>query len=158
MRISGVTDGLSNTLFFGERNHFDPNYDSFAPPGWTFFSQTMGMWGWWASSSGSYGLSDVAESTYSPINCQVPISYGSAIASGLTQSAFTANYEVPRVNSFGSLHPGGANFAMADGSVRFIKQTIAQPTYHALGTRAGGEVNLGRRILTGETLPGSARA
>ena len=29
---------------------------------------------------------------------------------------------------------------MADGSVRFIKQTIAQPIYHALGTRAGGEV------------------
>ncbi len=71
---------------------------------------------------------------------QVPISYGSLGASGLTQSDFTANYETPRVNSFGSLHPGGANFAMADGSVRFIKQTIAQPTYHALGTRAGGEV------------------
>ncbi len=98
------------------------------------------MWGWWASSSGGYGLSDVAESTYSPINYQVPISYGSASASGLTQSAFTANYEVPRVNSFGSLHPGGANFAMADGSVRFIKQSIAQPTFQAQGTRAGGEV------------------
>ena len=70
----------------------------------------------------------------------VTISYATAIASGLTQSAFTANYEVPRVNSFGSLHPDGATFAMADGSVRFIKQTIAQPTYHSLGTRAGGEV------------------
>src|SRR5208337_77751 len=45
VRISGVTDGLSNTLFFGERNHFDPNYDTFAPPGWTFFSQTMGICG-----------------------------------------------------------------------------------------------------------------
>ncbi len=71
---------------------------------------------------------------------KVPISCGSASASGLTQSVFTASYEIPRVNSFGSLHPGGANFAMADGSVRFIKQTIAQPTYQALGTRAGGEV------------------
>jgi prepilin-type N-terminal cleavage/methylation domain-containing protein/prepilin-type processing-associated H-X9-DG protein len=140
VRISGVTDGLSNTLFFGERNHFDPNYDSFAPPGWTFFSQTMGMWGWWASSSGGYGLSDVAESTYSPINYVVPISYGSPGASGLSQSTFATNYEYPRVNSFGSLHPGGANFAMCDGSVRFLKSTIAQPTYHALGTRAGGEV------------------
>ena len=77
VRISNVTDGLSNTLFFGERNHFDPNYDTFAAPGWTFFSQTMGMWGWWASSSGGYGLSDVAESTYSPINYKVPIGYGS---------------------------------------------------------------------------------
>jgi prepilin-type processing-associated H-X9-DG protein len=140
VKISGVTDGLSNTLFFGERNHFDPNYDSFASPGWTFFSQTMGMWGWWASSSGGYGLSDVAMSTFSPINYEVPIAYGSPGASGLSEGGFTATYEVPRVCAFGSLHPGGANFAMVDGSVRFLKQTIAQATYRALGTRAGGEV------------------
>jgi prepilin-type N-terminal cleavage/methylation domain-containing protein/prepilin-type processing-associated H-X9-DG protein len=137
VRISAVTDGLSNTLFFGERCHFDPNYDTFAAVGWTFFSQTMGMWGWWASSSGGYGLSDVAESTYSPINYVVGVSYGNP---NVTQSNFTTTYEYPRVNAFGSLHPGGANFAMCDGSVRFIKSTIAQPIYQALGTRAGGEV------------------
>jgi prepilin-type processing-associated H-X9-DG protein len=38
-----------------------------------------------------------------------------------------------------SYHPGGANFALADGSVRFIKSSIAQSTYWALGTKAGGE-------------------
>ncbi len=71
--IAFITDGLSNTLFYGERNHFDRNYDTFATPrAWTFFSQTMGMWGWWASSSGGYGLSDVAESTFAPINYLVP--------------------------------------------------------------------------------------
>ena len=138
--IASVTDGLSNTLFFGERSHYDPNYDTFATPGWTFFSQTMGMWGWWASSSGGYGLSDVAESTYSPINYLVPIAYGSPGATGLSATTFTTTYEYPRINAFGSLHPGGANFAMVDGSVRFIKQSIAMPTYHGLGTRAGGEV------------------
>jgi prepilin-type N-terminal cleavage/methylation domain-containing protein/prepilin-type processing-associated H-X9-DG protein len=137
VRIAGITDGLSNTLFFGERSHFDQNYDTFAPPGWTFFSQTMGMWGWWASSSGGYGLSDVAESTFSPINYTVGVSYGNP---NVTQSTFTSTYEYPRVNAFGSLHPGGANFAMVDGSVRFLKSSIAMPTYHALGTRAGGEV------------------
>jgi prepilin-type N-terminal cleavage/methylation domain-containing protein/prepilin-type processing-associated H-X9-DG protein len=137
VRIAGVTDGLSNTLFFGERSHFDPNYDTFAPPGWTFFSQTMGMWGWWASSSGGYGLSDVTMSTYAPVNYVVPIGYGNP---NVTQSTFTTNDEYPRVNAFGSLHPGGANFAMVDGSVRFLKSSIAQPIYHALGTRAGGEV------------------
>ena len=138
--IAGVTDGLSNTLFFGERSHYDPNYDTFSTPGWTFFSQTMGMWGWWASSSGGYGLSDVAESTYAPINYVVPVGYGSPGATGLSATTFTTTYEYPRINAFGSLHPGGANFAMVDGSVRFIKQSIAMPTYHGLGTRAGGEV------------------
>ncbi|ODT99668.1 MAG: hypothetical protein ABS79_04210 [Planctomycetes bacterium SCN 63-9] len=39
-----------------------------------------------------------------------------------------------------SNHPGGVNATFADGSVKFIKSTIAQRTWWALGTRAGGEV------------------
>jgi len=39
-----------------------------------------------------------------------------------------------------SLHPGGVNTLMADGSVKFIKNTIAAQTWWALGTRAKGEV------------------
>ncbi len=41
---------------------------------------------------------------------------------------------------FKSMHPGGANFGMGDGSVRFLKASISIPTYAALGSRAGGEV------------------
>jgi prepilin-type N-terminal cleavage/methylation domain-containing protein/prepilin-type processing-associated H-X9-DG protein len=39
-----------------------------------------------------------------------------------------------------SRHSGGVNTLMADGSVKFIKNTINQVTWWALGTKAGGEV------------------
>jgi prepilin-type N-terminal cleavage/methylation domain-containing protein/prepilin-type processing-associated H-X9-DG protein len=49
----------------------------------------------------------------------------------------------PEASSFvnaASNHPGGCNFAFADGSVRFIKDSVSMLTYQALGTRGGGEV------------------
>ena len=39
-----------------------------------------------------------------------------------------------------SNHPGGVNVLMGDGSVRFVKDSINQSTWWAMGTRAGGEV------------------
>ncbi len=39
-----------------------------------------------------------------------------------------------------SKHPGGVNVGMADGSVRFVKNTINTSIWRALGSRAGGEV------------------
>jgi prepilin-type processing-associated H-X9-DG protein len=39
-----------------------------------------------------------------------------------------------------SYHPGGVNALLADGSVRFMKSTIAGQTWRALGTIKGGEV------------------
>jgi len=39
-----------------------------------------------------------------------------------------------------SYHPGGCNFLMTDGSVRFLKDTINQQTYMGIGSRNGGEV------------------
>ena len=41
---------------------------------------------------------------------------------------------------FASSHPGGANFAMGDGSVSFMSEDIDLDTYRALSTRDGGEV------------------
>jgi prepilin-type N-terminal cleavage/methylation domain-containing protein/prepilin-type processing-associated H-X9-DG protein len=39
-----------------------------------------------------------------------------------------------------SLHPGGANFLFADGSVRFIKEQVGFRIFQALATRSGAEV------------------
>ena len=38
-----------------------------------------------------------------------------------------------------SNHSGGCNYLMGDGSVRFIKNTVSQQAYLAIGTRAGNE-------------------
>ena len=37
-------------------------------------------------------------------------------------------------------HPGGVNVLFWDGTVRFVKDAIAQKIWRALGTRNGGEV------------------
>ncbi len=46
----------------------------------------------------------------------------------------------PNVYSFRSLHNGGLQFAMADGSVTFVRDSIPLATYRALATIKGGEV------------------
>ncbi len=42
--------------------------------------------------------------------------------------------------AFGSEHPGGAQFLMADGSVHFVSETIADSIYRATASRNGNEV------------------
>jgi prepilin-type N-terminal cleavage/methylation domain-containing protein/prepilin-type processing-associated H-X9-DG protein len=42
------------------------------------------------------------------------------------------------VGGFSSYHPGGANFVFADGSVRFLKNSMSLPIYQRLGHRADG--------------------
>jgi prepilin-type N-terminal cleavage/methylation domain-containing protein/prepilin-type processing-associated H-X9-DG protein len=41
---------------------------------------------------------------------------------------------------FWSAHSGGAHFSLCDGSVRFLRYTLAQDTFRALASRNGGEI------------------
>ncbi|WP_422927261.1 DUF1559 domain-containing protein [Singulisphaera sp. PoT] len=43
-------------------------------------------------------------------------------------------------DGFASLHPGGCQFLLGDGSVRFLKGTLAPSVFRALGSRADGEI------------------
>jgi prepilin-type processing-associated H-X9-DG protein len=51
-----------------------------------------------------------------------------------------AGFGSPGMFTLSSFHPGGANVLMADGSVRFLKNSTSLTTVWALGSIAQGEV------------------
>jgi prepilin-type processing-associated H-X9-DG protein len=124
-----ITDGSSNTLLFGERYHRDPEYDrqELLLAGGGPIEGT-GKWAVSGGPAGAVGTVNVLLSTQAAINYQVPL--------GGDPSTL---YD--RACAFGSGHPGGANFAFADGSARFVSDSISWTTLQALSTRAGGEVD-----------------
>jgi prepilin-type N-terminal cleavage/methylation domain-containing protein/prepilin-type processing-associated H-X9-DG protein len=138
VRLADITDGTSKTLLLGERSHMDRNFDSFAYEGW---QQTMGEYGYWTGSGGHLALGDVTLSSYAPINYRVPMDFAArktASPPATSATAFTY-YSDRRLCAFGSNHPGGAGFAMADGSIQFLSENIDLATLRALSTRSGDE-------------------
>jgi prepilin-type N-terminal cleavage/methylation domain-containing protein/prepilin-type processing-associated H-X9-DG protein len=130
VHIRDVTDGTSNTLFFGERYHLDPTFDQLNPnkPTYGGLINTYGGWAW----ANVYAMEDMTESSFSPINYVTP--------PGTTQAQWSYLMQDQRVNAFGSGHTGGANFAYVDGSVHFLTSATSLQTLQALSTRSGGEV------------------
>jgi prepilin-type processing-associated H-X9-DG protein len=53
---------------------------------------------------------------------------------------FTGSGACSNISNSDSYHPGGVNALMADGSVKFMKDTVNQIAWWSLGTIAGGEV------------------
>jgi prepilin-type N-terminal cleavage/methylation domain-containing protein/prepilin-type processing-associated H-X9-DG protein len=63
-----------------------------------------------------------------------------SVAAGADGAATALQDALKFVGSFGSRHPGGRNVAMGDGSVRFIKSTMANTIGRRLANRADGEL------------------
>ena len=126
VRIEDITDGASNTFLFGERYHRDPEYDLRQPDVLSGVAPIAQI-GKWAVVAGAPGImGNITLHSAVPINYRMPSDGG----------ALEVNN---RFAAFGSGHPGGANFAFADGHVRFLRETTSPSVLRALSTRAGGE-------------------
>jgi prepilin-type N-terminal cleavage/methylation domain-containing protein/prepilin-type processing-associated H-X9-DG protein len=134
LRIADIRDGTSTTLMVGEFSHVDPVFDVLfnqAGP----FPINSGLTAYYTT------LFDLWSAcfTNAPLNYRVP-------QSALSYPAFSPQWNQVlglRIDSFGSQHPGGANFVFADGSVRFLSDNMNQVTYQQLSTPAGGEAITG---------------
>lgn len=117
--MTAITDGTSNTILAGEmgfqlKDYFFASSSPYA--GQLRGGNTQWVWGYASYSFGSTG-----------------VMFNTTVG---TPADLTA-----RLGAFRSDHQNGANFAFADGSVRFIASgRIDLATYQALGSRNGGEV------------------
>jgi prepilin-type N-terminal cleavage/methylation domain-containing protein len=131
VRIASITDGTSNTIMVGER-----------PP-----SNDM-EFGWiWAAA----GYDDAA---YGEGDCVLGVRsrlYNASTPPDFYRPGALNDPNADHVDHYWSLHPGGGMWLLADGSVRFIRYTVANQVVttvngiqvtlmEALASRAGGEV------------------
>jgi hypothetical protein len=111
-RMADIEDGTSNTIFVGEVR---PLCSGHVRVGW--------------SRSNKWGAF-----TQIPINWDSCRTLAQATAEGKNPCFADCNWNAEV--GFKSLHPGGAQFTIGDGSVQFISQTIDLWTYQYLGDRA----------------------
>jgi prepilin-type N-terminal cleavage/methylation domain-containing protein len=112
-QMRDITDGTSNTLMVGEAAWNLPDYLFTSGP---CAGQVRWGFSYWSS---PYPLA-TGFTTMAPFN---PKRGGAAVLS-----------------RFRSEHIEGAQFALVDGSVKFVSENISQMILDAAGTRAGGEV------------------
>ena len=138
VRPADISDGLSRTLLFGERSHYDPNYQTFVAAGW---ADALNQWGWWGASTSRQMIGHVTMSAFAPINYQLPFSYANHAGQNPPADDSTSfqTYVDMRLCAYGSCHPGGANFCFADGSGSFLASDTDPSVLTALSTRANND-------------------
>jgi len=120
VKLTEISDGTTNTFLLGETRYM-------ALKGGCIGACGGGYWGTWASTfyTGGGEMPTTLAATRDPIN-------SSSIDPNVNYT-----FEV-QTRMFGSRHQSGCHFAMGDGSVRFVRESIDSAVYQAAGTRADG--------------------
>lgn len=125
--IPQVTDGTTQQLLLGEQSHTDETGK---------FNQGINSetrverWGQWAWTGRTKGSGHVTRGSHE-INHRLHPT--------LCPGRFVICQD-QYLRSYASDHTGGANFAFADGSVKFIRETVHPQTMLLLGIRDDGNV------------------
>jgi prepilin-type N-terminal cleavage/methylation domain-containing protein/prepilin-type processing-associated H-X9-DG protein len=117
VRLANVTDGTSNTLMVAEMSWVSPQY------GTRYRTWVRGGEEYSGTVAGRPSFVVSSRNVTNPIN-------------GMLAANLIVPYnDVP----FGSMHAGGMNVCLGDGSVRFLNQNLNMTTYRALASRDQGE-------------------
>ncbi len=144
-RFADVTDGLSNTAAFSERYKGDwsnatvtPRSDLINPKSVAPANADEAMNFCRASDPNDISLQWYSNFGSNWIAGNQDVMYGHASMPNDRLCAFPQNSTQTMPASSG--HTGGVNVLLCDGSVRFVRNSIAVVSWRALGTRNGGEV------------------
>jgi prepilin-type N-terminal cleavage/methylation domain-containing protein/prepilin-type processing-associated H-X9-DG protein len=141
-KLGDCTDGLSNTMAIAEDAGRDARfaspydetyYDGFnprpildpngVPPGQRRYWR-------WGEADSSFGVSGQINNKFRPDHEMLPYTF----------PAPTKGNNAGANDEIFSYHPGGANVLFGDGSVKFVKESVAVITLRQLVTLKGGEV------------------
>lgn len=122
IRLGQITDGTSNTLALGERSYLVEKD--------------------WLLGSTWFEEPDEYMCTFSTRNVRYPINAShQKFGYSMTDRSVPADQRKMLANDifFGSHHPGGAHFALVDGSVHFFNESIDFALFESMASRDGGE-------------------
>ncbi len=142
--LARITDGTSNTAMTAEKLLGDFNTTIATPRRDIYVSKA-----WPATAEAAYKSCQAVDLTSTPTSGEsdsgAPWLVGdlhSEMYQHLSPPNAISCYMYPARLSMvsSSLHPGGVNVGMCDGSVRFFKEAIDRTVWRAIGSMNGGEV------------------
>jgi prepilin-type N-terminal cleavage/methylation domain-containing protein/prepilin-type processing-associated H-X9-DG protein len=148
-RLASILDGTTNTLAFTESLRGPGDSPALTPtPDVQVYRGQTSAYATIADTADAGGLNAVLPSITGWDGNRLTYWLRGCTPSGpVMNGRLTPNHEAPdfvyrsaKITAARSRHPGGVNACFADGSVDFISETIERATWHAMWTRAGGEV------------------
>jgi prepilin-type N-terminal cleavage/methylation domain-containing protein/prepilin-type processing-associated H-X9-DG protein len=145
--ISGVTDGLSNTVAFSESTMGTGAADSTGATPADAARQVLTLPGSTVTSDSNCARGAAGGAVWSGMRGAKWINghyadanYNHHLVPNDTRWDCSNASHNPGQAAARSYHSGGVNVLLGDGSVRFVRNGIDPATWRALGTRNGGEV------------------